>query len=419
MIPTAFEYERATLARRRRGEACRGRRRGQADRGGHSLVPLMKLRLSEPTVLIDIAHIPDFAGIREVDGKIEIGAGTTHHDVATSPLLRDRCPAVAETAAVIGDPQVRNRGTIGGSLAPRRSRRGLSRRHARPRCRSARQGAERLACRRGARLRAGGVHRGSGPGRGARAGDLRAGPGLGVRQAAPAGVALRHRRGWRRRWRWTGGTIASARVGLTGAASSPTRLDSVEDGRSRVSRPPPRRSPPPRASAAPASTTSTATSTPAPSTPPRHDPGLHPARPSPPRRRGPEPDRQAFVRTGGCARPRSRRPLAPTSRSTAAAAQPLAGCAPVQEPGRVYSPARSTVISAPSATRASAEGVAVDRAEDVDGAGGTDLVAAAHGGRSPRRGRERAARRPVRDGPPCRQSACASGASAASTGMAK
>ncbi len=85
--------------------------------GGHSLIPLMKLRLSEPGTLIDIARIPGLAGIRERDGLIEIGAATVHHDVATSALLRQACPALAETAAEIGDPQVRNRGTVGGSLA--------------------------------------------------------------------------------------------------------------------------------------------------------------------------------------------------------------------------------------------------------------------------------------------------------------
>jgi carbon-monoxide dehydrogenase medium subunit len=73
--------------------------------------------LSEPAVLIDIARIEGLSGIREVDGAIEIGAGTTHREVASSPLLRERCPMLAETAAEIGDPQVRNRGTIGGSLA--------------------------------------------------------------------------------------------------------------------------------------------------------------------------------------------------------------------------------------------------------------------------------------------------------------
>lgn len=116
MIPTAFEYQRATslddaLAKL---QAASG---GKLLAGGHSLVPLMKLRLSEPTVLIDLARIPGLAGIREKDGTIEIGAATTHRDVAASPLLRQVCPVVAETAAEIGDPQVRNRGTLGGSLA--------------------------------------------------------------------------------------------------------------------------------------------------------------------------------------------------------------------------------------------------------------------------------------------------------------
>ena len=62
-------------------------------------------------------RLPELAGIREREGKIVIGAGTVHHDVATSPLLRERCPVVAEAAAEIGDPQVRHRGTIGGSVA--------------------------------------------------------------------------------------------------------------------------------------------------------------------------------------------------------------------------------------------------------------------------------------------------------------
>ena len=68
-------------------------------------------------MLIDIAKIPGLAGIREKDGKIEIFAATVHHDVASSAVLADKCPVVAETAGEIGDPQVRNRGTLGGSLA--------------------------------------------------------------------------------------------------------------------------------------------------------------------------------------------------------------------------------------------------------------------------------------------------------------
>ena len=117
MISTAFEYSRATslddaLAKLR---ATNGE--GKFIAGGHSLVPLMKLRLSEPKTLIDIAHIPGLSGVRKKDDKIEIGAGTVHHDVATSALLHEACPMLAEVAVAIGDPQVRNRGTLGGSLA--------------------------------------------------------------------------------------------------------------------------------------------------------------------------------------------------------------------------------------------------------------------------------------------------------------
>ena len=90
---------------------------GKLIAGGHSLIPVMKLRLSQPAALIDIARIPELSGIRKKGDKLEIGAGTVHHDVATSALLRQECPMLAETAATIGDPQVRNRGTLGGSLA--------------------------------------------------------------------------------------------------------------------------------------------------------------------------------------------------------------------------------------------------------------------------------------------------------------
>ena len=117
MIPVAFDYVRAASLD---DAVARLQAAGGAGRllaGGHSLVPLMKLRLSEPGVLIDIARIPELAGIRERDGKIVIGAATVHHDVAASSLLQDRCPMIAEAAAMIGDPQVRNRGTIGGSVA--------------------------------------------------------------------------------------------------------------------------------------------------------------------------------------------------------------------------------------------------------------------------------------------------------------
>ena len=115
MIPVSFSYERA--ASLDDAVAKLGSGGGKVIAGGHSLVPLMKLRLSEPGRLIDISRIPGLSGIRESSGKIEIGATTVHHELATSKLLRDKCPMVAEAAAEIGDAQVRNRGTIGGSIA--------------------------------------------------------------------------------------------------------------------------------------------------------------------------------------------------------------------------------------------------------------------------------------------------------------
>ena len=115
MIPVSFTYERASSIDDAIAKMAAGG--GKLIAGGHSLVPLMKLRLSEPGRLIDIARIPGLSGIRETGGRIEIGATTTHHEVATSKLLRDKCPMVAEAAAEIGDAQVRNRGTLGGSIA--------------------------------------------------------------------------------------------------------------------------------------------------------------------------------------------------------------------------------------------------------------------------------------------------------------
>ena len=227
MIPTAFDYERATSLDDALGKLAAAGGAGKLIAGGHSLVPLMKLRLSEPTVLIDIAHIPDFAGVRETDGLIEVGAGTTHHDVATSTLLRDRCPVVAEAAALIGDQQVRNRGTLGGSLA-----------HADP---AADYPAVMLAVDATFHLK------GPSGWRAVKARDFFQGM-LTVDLApdeilarvtfAPvrsAAYAKLHQRA--SRFAIVGvaaavdvrdGTIASARVGLTGASSSPSRLEDVE-----------------------------------------------------------------------------------------------------------------------------------------------------------------------------------------------
>jgi carbon-monoxide dehydrogenase medium subunit len=85
--------------------------------GGHSLIPAMKLRLAEPHYLIDIGKLPDLTGIRVDGNSLVIGALTVHADIASSELVRQHVPGLADTAGVIGDLQVRNRGTIGGSVA--------------------------------------------------------------------------------------------------------------------------------------------------------------------------------------------------------------------------------------------------------------------------------------------------------------
>ncbi len=85
--------------------------------GGMSLIPMMKLRLAAPEHLVDLGKLKDLNYIREADGALHIGATTTHAEIESSPILRKKCPLLAETAAAIGDVQVRNMGTIGGSVA--------------------------------------------------------------------------------------------------------------------------------------------------------------------------------------------------------------------------------------------------------------------------------------------------------------
>jgi carbon-monoxide dehydrogenase medium subunit len=85
--------------------------------GGHSLLPLMKLRLATPSVLVDVGRLDELSYVREVDGEIAIGGLTRHHDVERDPLLREHVPLLSAAAGEVGDPQVRHRGTLGGSLA--------------------------------------------------------------------------------------------------------------------------------------------------------------------------------------------------------------------------------------------------------------------------------------------------------------
>ena len=117
MIAAPFEYLRASSVEDALAKLSASNGGGKIIAGGHSLVPVMKMRLAQPTVLIDIARLPELAGVRERGDRIEVGACTVHHDIASSPVLQQQAPALADAAREIGDPQVRNRGTIGGSLA--------------------------------------------------------------------------------------------------------------------------------------------------------------------------------------------------------------------------------------------------------------------------------------------------------------
>ena len=117
MIPATFDYQRATSVDDALAKLAASNGAGKFLAGGHSLVPTMKMRLAQPGVLIDIARVPALTGIREQGGTLEIGACTTHHDIATSAVLHQQAPVLADAAAAIGDPQVRHRGTLGGSLA--------------------------------------------------------------------------------------------------------------------------------------------------------------------------------------------------------------------------------------------------------------------------------------------------------------
>jgi len=117
MYPSEFEYHRAASVKEALAMLSRYGEDGKLIAGGHSLIPIMKLRLAQPAHLVDISGVRELASIREVDGKIVIGAMATHRAVETSPVVRAKLGLLAESAALIGDIQVRNRGTIGGSIA--------------------------------------------------------------------------------------------------------------------------------------------------------------------------------------------------------------------------------------------------------------------------------------------------------------
>jgi carbon-monoxide dehydrogenase medium subunit len=116
VIPARFDYEIAESAEH--AISLLGKREdAKLLAGGHSLLPAMKLRLTRPSMLVDVGRLADLAYVRDAGEYVAIGALTRHKDVCEADVLRRHCPIVADTAAQIGDPQVRHRGTIGGSLA--------------------------------------------------------------------------------------------------------------------------------------------------------------------------------------------------------------------------------------------------------------------------------------------------------------
>jgi len=116
MIPTSFEYERAESVDHAL-ELLRTKEDAKLLAGGHSLLPLMKFRLARPATLVDISRLTELRGVRDAGDHLAVGAMTRHHDLNNDPLAKQHCPLAAYAAGLVGDPQVRHRGTIGGSLA--------------------------------------------------------------------------------------------------------------------------------------------------------------------------------------------------------------------------------------------------------------------------------------------------------------
>jgi carbon-monoxide dehydrogenase medium subunit len=116
MIPAPFEYQRVDFVDHAI-QLLSDNADAKIIAGGHSLLPLMRLRLARPSLLVDIGRIQDLKYVKEDGDHVAIGALTRHHDVANSEALQELCPIVAYAAGQIGDPQVRHVGTIGGSVA--------------------------------------------------------------------------------------------------------------------------------------------------------------------------------------------------------------------------------------------------------------------------------------------------------------
>jgi aerobic carbon-monoxide dehydrogenase medium subunit len=117
VIPAAFEYVRPVSVDEAVGALAEHGDEAKVLAGGQSLIPLLRLRLAYPAVLVDVGRLAELRGVRDDGDALVVGAATPHHDVMTDPLVREHVPLVAEATATVADPAVRHRGTFGGALA--------------------------------------------------------------------------------------------------------------------------------------------------------------------------------------------------------------------------------------------------------------------------------------------------------------
>ncbi|RWR11954.1 xanthine dehydrogenase family protein subunit M [Siminovitchia fortis] len=117
MIPAKFDYVRADSIEQAIQLLQESDGEGKLIAGGHSLLPLMKFRLTEPGTLIDISRISELKGVHKDGDRVVVGAMTTHREAATDPVIKEHIPILAEAARQVGDIQIRNRGTVGGNIA--------------------------------------------------------------------------------------------------------------------------------------------------------------------------------------------------------------------------------------------------------------------------------------------------------------
>ena len=117
MIPSSFDYVRASSVDEAVSALGQGGEDAKVLSGGQSLIPVLRLRLSSPSVLVDVSRVDAMRGVTQDGDALVIGAATTHHDVMTDPLVRQHAPLLAQAVGTVADPAVRHRGTFGGALS--------------------------------------------------------------------------------------------------------------------------------------------------------------------------------------------------------------------------------------------------------------------------------------------------------------